>query len=41
MTQSRSFGRALISIENDIASSSDFASLIDEFASVKARKNSL
>jgi hypothetical protein len=38
MTQERLVDLALISIENDIASSLDYASLIDEFASIKCRK---
>lgn len=38
MTQDRLVRLALISIENDIASSLDYASLIDEFASIKCRK---
>ena len=38
MTQDRLVDLALISIENDLASSLDYASLIAEFASIKCRK---
>ena len=38
MTQERLVDLALISTENDIASSLDYASILDEFASIKCRK---
>ena len=38
MSQDRTVGLAQISIENDIASSIDFSSFIDDFANMKARK---
>ena len=41
MTQDRLVGLAQISIKNDIASSLDYATFIDQFASIKARKINL
>ena len=41
MTQDKLVGLAQISIENDIASSLDYATLIDHFASIEARKINL
>ena len=41
LTQDRLVGLAQISIENEIASSLDYATFIDQFASIKARKINL